>query len=161
MSKASGSVIAEPEPEIEKKTVYTNWDSFVKAKLGVSSILCAIIPGHPSDEACKTRIIPTAANVINHLPHGGGFQFTVFQGDKPWAGWKELATAGIEIQSIIDMPRGKYIDLSARALKATLSHAGILRSRQGLKNQLFLHLGLEAPVSAGDDYTNDEPQSFQ
>ena len=161
MSKATGATaVAEPETE-QKKELYTNWDAFNRAKLGVSSVLCAIIPGHDSMEACKTKIVPTGENVVKHIAHGGGFEFTVFQADKPWPGWKDLALAGVELQSIIDLARGKYLDLSARALKATLVQSGVLRSRQGLKNKLFLHLGFEAPVSAGDDYTNDEPQSFQ
>jgi hypothetical protein len=163
MSKATGAAVAEPEVEqvVPKKELYTNWDSFNKAKIGVSSILCSIIPGHDSMEACKTRIVPTAENVVKHIEHGGGFEFTINQSDKPWPGWKELAKAGVEIQSVIDLARGKYIDLSARALKATLVQSGILRSRQGLKSKLFLHLGFEAPAAAGDEYTNDEPQSFQ
>jgi hypothetical protein len=163
MSKATVSAVAEPEIEQapEKKELYTNWDSFTKAKLGVSSVLCAIIPGHDTMEACKTKIIPTAANVVNHIQHGGGFEFTIFQADKPWPGWKELEKAGVELQSIIDLARGKHLDLSARALKATLVQTGILRSRNQYRNKLFLHLGFEAPITAGDDYTNDPEQSFQ
>lgn len=161
MSKATGATaVAEPEVE-QKKELFTNWESFNKAKLGVSSVLCAIIPGHDSMEACKTKFIPTGANVVNHIAHGGGFEFVIFQSDKPWPGWKELEKAGVEIQAIIDLARGKHLDLSARALKAVMVPSGILRSRQSLKNKLFLHLGFEAPVSAGDDYTNDPEQSFQ
>src|SRR5579862_4997431 len=98
-SEATNIALAEPESKSKTKT-YTRWDTFDKAGYRVSRIVCECLPGHPADEACKTALIPTAANVINHIraEHGGGFMFTIKESKTPWAGWKALADAGVEVQ---------------------------------------------------------------
>ena len=47
--------VAVAEPENTPKTtrqLYTRWDTFGKAGLGVTRIICDCLPGHPADEAC-------------------------------------------------------------------------------------------------------------
>lgn len=118
-SATESTVVAEPE----KSKTHTNWDIFVEAGFGVASIVCDCLPGHPSDEACKTAIRPTAQNVLDHVRagHGGGFMFTVRDaGAKVWKGWKELEAAGAEIAWIQNQVNDEVVEQTARALKAAM-----------------------------------------
>lgn len=165
---SAATAVAEPESTSKTpgtKAIYTKWDTFDKAGLGVSSIKCEVIPGHSADEACKTKLIPTAQNVIDHINagHGGGFLFTVNNHGKLWPGWKQLAAAGVEIQFIRDEVNDHHIPLSVRSIKAAmLPHQGKFRGAwQSFKNQFLMNLAFNPPPAAGDDYTDDEPQSFE
>lgn len=158
----SSAAEAVAEPESKQKTTYTNWDTFVKAGLAVKSIKCECLRGHPADEACKTFLIPTAQNVINHVNagHGGGFLFEVVEvsdGGRAWPGWKEFAKAGLEIQTLIDEVTDHPINLSVRAIKTVLRpHQGKFRGAwQSFHNKLLFVLQFAPPPDAGDDVYDD------
>ncbi len=89
------------ESTIEKTTL-TNWKAFIDAGLIPTQIRCdGYFPVHGSNEGCHSLLVPTAANMIQHMNNGheGGFFITLRRTDstKAWAGWQELADAGIEI----------------------------------------------------------------
>ncbi len=161
-SEATGVALAEPESKSKTRpATYTRWDILDKAGYGVSRIVCDCLPAHPADEACKTAIIPTAANVIAHIQagHGGGFMFTIRESKTPWKGWAELAKAGVEIQWIQDQVNDHKMDLSVRALKGVLKpHQGKFRGAyQAFNHMLKFNLSFSAPDSSGDDYLDDDP----
>lgn len=165
VSSSAETAVAEPESKSKPRTkTYTNWDIFDKANYGVSRIVCECLPGHPADEACKTALIPTASNVINHIKaeHGGGFMFTIREAKTPWKGWQELAAAGVEIQWIQDQVNDKSVDLSVRALRTVLKpHQGKFRGAwQAFNHTLKFNLAFHAPDSSGDEYF-DEPTDFE
>lgn len=121
VSSVATAASAMAEPETSK--THTNWDIFVEAGFGVSSVVCDCLPGHPADESCKTSIRPTAENILAHIRagHGGGFMFTIRDaGAKIWKGWKELEKAGAEIVWIQNQVNDEIVEQSARALKAAM-----------------------------------------
>lgn len=156
-STVSSAAVAVAEPESPSKTTYTKWDTFDKAGLAVKSIKCECLPGHPADESCKTYIVPTAANVVSHIAHGGGFMFTLEATGRPWPGWKELAKAGVEIQFIRDHVTDRDINLSVRAIKQVLlPHQGKFRGAyQAFKNQFLINLQFTPPVGTSDDFDDN------
>ena len=156
-STVSSGAVALAEPENTTKTTYTKWDTFVKAGLAVKEIRCACLPGHPADESCKTAFVPTGANVISHMAHGGGFMFTVDANGRPWPGWKELEKAGVEIQYLRDNVTDHDVNISVRAIKSVLApHQGKFRGAyQSFKNQLLFNLQFTPPVGTSDDFDNE------
>lgn len=169
VSSATETVVAEPEmTKNQEKKTETPWDIFGKANYGVKEIVCQCLPGHPSDEACKTAIIPTAQHVLAHVRagHGGGFEFTVRevlpQRGKPWKGWDELRDAGAEIAWIRDEVSDKQVDLSAKALKDVLKpHQGKFRGAwQAFNHHLLINIYLpsvNAPATGeyDDEFDNE------
>lgn len=162
---SAASAVAEPEISKADRSGYTNWDAFEKANVAVKSIMCSPLPGRPADEACKTKLIPSAKNVIAHVNagHGGGFVFTLAESRTPWPGWKEFKEAKLEIQSLRDEVNDHYIPLSIRGLRALFKpHQGKFRGAyQAFQNQILLNLAFTAPPASGDDYLDDEPQNFE
>ena len=151
--------VAEPESTSKTsgmvKTTYTRWDTFDKAGLGVTRIVCDCLPGHPADEACKTALIPSAKNVIDHINagHGGGFRFYITETGRPWSGWAELAAAGVEVQGIRDEVNDHQVPVSVRALRAALRpHQGKFRGAyQAFNGQLLFSLAFTPPPASDDD----------
>lgn len=142
--------------EDDLKTI-TNWEVFTKAKLIPKQIVCDTIQGHPSDEACHTKMPLRAANMLGHFPnHGGGFRITFRQTDgRVWPGWKELSTAGMELVGLKCEVCDKEIDLSVRELANHLRpHQGKYRQAWSLfKDVFFLRIQSNAtkPVAVEDD----------
>lgn len=158
VASATTSVVADPEST--SKTTQTEWDTFDKAKYGVRGIVCQCLPGHPSDEACKTALVPSAQSVLNHLRagHGGGFEF-IIRGSmpKPWPGWKDLAAAGAEIAWIRDEVTDRQVDVSKRALEDVLKpHTGKFRGAwQAFHNRLLFKIYLPDPAAGASDDSDD------
>lgn len=166
MSKTVSSSVAEAtqaEPESKTKT-YTKWDTFVKAGLYPTRMVCSVLRGHPDDEACKTALIPKAQNIINHIEngHGGGFMFTVRDDvGKKWDGWKELEKAGMELHGLMCEVCDKEFDLTVRNIKMHLRpHQGKFRGAwQAFNHQLKLWI-LPTPPLAADD-SDDETSTTE
>jgi hypothetical protein len=146
-----------PEPLPAKKT-YTNWDAFNKARIVPTTIICDVIHAHPADEACKSRLPLTAAQLIRHTTeqgHGGGFQIKVKQvdsGARPWAGWKDLETAGYEVTSLKCEVCDQRVQVSARDINNHLRpHRGKFRGAyQNYRDTFFLQIQA-TPVQDDDE----------
>lgn len=159
----SSGAAALAEPESKRKTKLTNWDTFVKAGLGVTRIVCSPLPGHPADEACKTNLIPTSAAVVNHITsqHGGGFIFTITDTGKIWPGWKELADAGVEIQWIRDEVTDHRAYVNGREIRNLLKpRQGKFRGAyQAFHGQFLFNLSFEPVRPEGDDNDDADTES--
>lgn len=148
-------VVEVPAPATGKKT-YTNWAVFDKAKLVPTQLVCDVIRLHPADEACKTRLVPAAKNIIDHINagHGGGFAVRVKQTDgKAWAGWKELADAGVELAGLqCEVCDGK-VQLSVRDINNHLKpHKGKFRGAyQNFNSTFFMTLQFGIPTNSDED----------
>lgn len=162
-SATEPTVVAEPESTsknqiAEVRETATDWDIFGKAEYGVARIVCQSLPGHPSDEACKTALIPTAEHLLAHIRngHGGGFEFTIRetlpQRGKPWKGWEELKKAGAEVVWIRDEVTNHEVEQNSRALKAVLKpHQGKYRGAwQALNHRLLFNIQLPLPAASAN-----------
>jgi hypothetical protein len=141
--------------EDSPKKTYTNWSAFEKAKVFPTTIICDVIRQHPADEACKTRLTLSAANMINHfrLEHGGGFRIKVRQADgKPWPGWNELSKAGFEIVGLKCEVCDHQVEISARDILNHLRpHQGKFRGAyQNYRDTLFFQIQ-DSPVNPPED----------
>lgn len=160
MSKQTeSSVVAEPESKskTDDKNLDKRWNTLIESGLGVSQIICQTLPGHPGDEACKTKLVVSPDSIINHLPHGGGFQLTIRDGGVTWAGWQKLKDAGVWIQWIRDEVTDHYIDINDRIIKNRLKpHNGKFRGAyQAFRNQFLFSLSKTKPEPGGDAVYND------
>jgi hypothetical protein len=153
----SSSVTTQAEPESKQKT---EWDTFVdNSGLGVSRIICETLPGHPGDEACKTKLPLKAENIIEHLKlgHGGGFRLTLRDGGETWPGWAKLRDAGIYLHFILDEVTNHEVDPDIRKIRNLLKpHTGKFRGAyQAFKNQFLFSLNTYRPGEEpkfNDDY---------
>lgn len=144
---------------VEEQSVpktYTKWGVFEKAKLTPVSVTCDVLPQHPADEACKTRMIPTAENMVDHINagHGGGFSIRVKQTDgKPWQGWEGLAQAGLELHGLRCEVCDQQVFLSVRDITNHLRpHKGKFRGAyQNFKDTFLFVIQTTPPASREDD----------
>ena len=137
------------------KKTYTRWDAFEKAKVVPVTVICDVIKQHPADEACKTKLIPSAENMINHfkMGHGGGFQLRVKLSDgKPSPVWKALNDAGMEAVQLRCEVCDRQVEISTRDILNHLRpHQGKFRGAyQNFRDTLFLQIQ-DTPVNPPED----------
>lgn len=152
-----------PTSPTPSKKIFTNWAAFDKAHLVPTVLICDVIKMHPADEACKTRLIPTAKAMVSHYEsgHGGGFQIRVKQSDgKTWPGWKELSELGMEATGLRCEVCDRQVQISPRDLLNHLRpHQGKFRGAfQNYRDTFFLQIQNTPPDSLEDDdesYTQD------
>lgn len=169
VSSAAEVAVAEPESTQKTKTgkkdielTGTPWDTFVKAGFGVKRLATEVLPGAPVEHSCKTTIIPSAANIVEHINagHMDGFKFTIRENVTPWKGWTELAKAGVEIRWIRDEVTDQSIPITVQSLQAAMRpHAGKHRGAyQAYHNQLTLSLYIprEQPNPVGENLDEDD-----
>src|SRR5665213_3076231 len=144
-----------PAPAEAPKNSYTNWKAFENAKVVPVVMICDVIDRHPADESCKTRLVPTAENLMKHFSaeHGGGFQIKFKQTDgKPWPGWKQLDEAKFEVVDLRCEVCNRSVEISARdILNHIRPHQGKFRGAyQNFRDTFFLQIQ-NTPVNRPDD----------
>lgn len=145
-----------PPTETAVAKSFTNWQALIDAKLVPAEIICqAYLPVHPTDLSCHTRLVDSASNMLVHAferEHLGGFSIKLRETDgKPWAGWNELAAAGIEASDFRCEICDQQIPFKPINIKKHMRpHAGKLRrTRNG--GQFWLTLSRDKSERAEDD----------
>ena len=142
--------------ETPQSKLSPQWQCFVGAKLVPETVICDVIHMHPADEACKTKLIPTAENMMKHYyaEHGGGFQVKFRQTTGPaWQGWSKLDEAKFAVVDLKCEACDKSLDLSSRDINNHLRpHQGKFRGAfQNNRNTFFLRIQDSKATRSEDD----------
>ena len=140
-----------------KRSTNTNWAVLSEGGFIPVQVRCEGYRGsHPSDQSCRTNLIPTGENVIRHMnpDHGGGWfkvKFRISDSGKRHPLWDELAEGGVEIQDFYCPHCREQVQLiSRRIIQHLQNHVGANRVNMEPQTLCF-ELGYRKPDQAEVD----------
>ena len=148
-----------PAPSTPLPATLTRWDAFEKAQLVPVSIVCDGAPNfHRVNLGCHSKLLMKVDSLLTHLDadHGGGFVFEFRKTDgKPWAGWAELRSKGVELVSFTCDVCDKDVPLHPQQIANHMRpHSGKMKRAQ-ITNKFNVTIATEKPITSEDEAYSD------